>query len=60
MAAFVGPVITAVEQLIQYLLALKAAGQLADADLDTLVANTNVETRALIAQALGRPLPPTP
>lgn len=58
MASAVVPIITAVEQLIQYLLQLRANGQLADADLDALVANTNTETRTLIAQALGRPVPP--
>ena len=58
MAGAVVPIITAVEQLIAYLLQLKANGTLSDADLDSLVANANADTRAIIAQALGRPVPP--
>ena len=56
----VGAIIVAIEQLIAYLLQLKANGQLQDSDLDTLVASTNADTRAIIAQALGRPIPTPP
>ncbi len=49
----IGLIITAAENLISYLLQLKANGQLADAQLDAMVSTENSETRALILQALG-------
>lgn len=49
----VAAVIAAIENLIAFLLQLKANGQLTDAQLDALTASTNAETRALIKQALA-------
>jgi hypothetical protein len=49
-------IITGVENLVSFLLQLKANGQLTDAQLDAAVAASNNSTRALIAQFIaGQP-----
>ena len=51
-------IITGIENLIAFLLSLKANGQLTDAQLDAAVAGSNTSTRALITQFLAAAEPP--
>jgi hypothetical protein len=49
----IGLIITGIENLVSFLLQLKSNGQLTDAQLDTALAQSNNNTRALIAQFLA-------
>lgn len=46
-------IIVGIENLVAYLLQLRANGQLTDAQLDAAVASSNSATRAMIAQFIA-------
>lgn len=46
-------IIVGIENLVAYLLQLRANGQLTDAQLDAAVASSNTATRAMIAQFIA-------
>ncbi len=49
------PIITAIEQLVGFIVDLKRNGQLSDADIEQATTNANQSTRDMIAKALAEP-----
>ena len=56
--ATVDTAIVLVEQLVQYILEVRAAGQLTDAQLEAMTTALNNATRGLIVQAVPSVVPP--